>query len=198
MKRMFARLTAIIWILSLSAAIAGTVKIPPICQASDLLSSASVYCNRWDRLIGKSVGYDMAFDETNVRKIADKHSDMGGNEVTAFDFDGIWLDVDDDQTVYAVTIPVEPGTEGQYASTARIFAVISAMAYDFPDSEKEMTARYMNLMDEYLDFMEQNKETLADGSFAYWKITTGKGEFTFQFIYISGKLRMMYDELYFE
>lgn len=194
------RLAAVFLILMLcfSASLAGTLKYIPVGSAEEIISAAAVYCNKWHELIGSALGYDMAFNENNVTVIQQKHYDMGGNRVTTFDMDGIQVDVDDDLTIYAIQIPVLSGTKEQYASTARIFAVVNALAFNYPSSDAEMSQRYMGCLSEYLDFMEENKDKLAAGDIVYWKINTDKGEFEFQFIAVNGRLRMMYDNAYIE
>ena len=185
-------------ILPVFAAHAATVRLAPIGSAEEIFSKVSVYCNKWHDLIGSVLGYDMSFNMDRVKQTQGKHYDIGGNQVTSFDFDGISAEIGDDLTVYAMTIPILDGTKEKYTSTARIFAVLNALAFDFPSSDEEMSKRYMSCLSEYLDFMEKNKETLSAGEFAYWEVQTDKGEFEFQFISIDGRLRMIFDKLYFD
>ena len=196
MKRVF-RIFTLVLILSLSVAAAGTVKLPPIGTAEQIISQAGVYCNEWQDLIGDAFGYNMSFDEENVSVVQKEHYDVGGNKVRTVDFDGIQLDVDDDLTAYAAQIPISTDRKEKYTGTARVFALVSALAYDYPSSEAEMSARYMTLLTEYNDFMEKNAADLAGGSFVYWDISTEKGDFEFQFCMEKGRILMLYDKLYF-
>ena len=111
--------------------------------------------------------------------------------------------VQDDRTQVAVSysfdIRIQATTsQEQYASTARIFGLINALGYDYPHSDAEMTVRYMDLLAAYTDFMEVNKEKLAAEEIVYWTVSTDKGNLEFQFMAISGRLRMMYDLMYLE
>lgn len=196
-KKILAFVAALIVLISTSSVRASTLRTAPVGNAEELFSAISVYCNRWHSLIGEALGFDMSFNPDNIRMTDKKHYNMGGIEVTTFDMDGISVDVSDDLSVYEVQIPIKSGQREQYSSTARIFALISALAYDFPSSEQEMSNRYMTLLSEYLDFMEQNKGALASGDIAYWEIETEKGEFEFQFIAEEGRLMMLYDQMYF-
>lgn len=197
MKRVF-RIVTLILILCLSVAAAGTVKLPPIGTAEEIISRASIYCNKWQELIGDAFGYDMAFREENVSVVQEYHYDMGGNKVRTVDFDGIRLDVDEDMTAYAAEIAVTQEGKEQYTGTARVFAFVSAVAYDYPASDEEMIARYTSILTEYNDFMEANRDALAAGDFIYWEMSTGKGDFEFQFYPVGNRILMLYDRLTFE
>lgn len=180
-----------------SSAQASTVKLAPIGEAGEIFGRIAAYCGEWNRQIGSSVGCDLSFSSDKLVIIQKKHYDMGGNQVTTFNMDGILFDADDHYTVYSIAVPIRSGTQAQYAATARIFALINTLAYDFPDGPEGMTARYTDLLDRYTAFMEENRETLSSGDFAYWEIETEKGEFEFQFIAEEGRLLMRYDRMYF-
>ena len=199
MKRNLVRLTAwvLLFVLFVSSSSASTVKLAPVGSAEEIISAVAVYCDKWHELIGADLGYNMAFDETNITLTQDWHTDVGGNRVKSFNFDGIVADLDEEMNVYTLMVGIESGRKEQYTSTARIFGIICAVAYDYPSSERAMTDRYLTLLGEYLDFMEKNKDTLAAGEFAYLEITTEKGEFEFQFFAYNGKTRMIFDKMYF-
>ena len=198
MKRKICCLVLLFVLFSLSVAHGGTLKFAPIGNAESIISAAAVYCNKWDELIGSAVGYHMAFNESRTSVVQKKHIDMGGNMVTTVDIDGIHMNIDDNMTVYTIQVPVRSGEKEQYVSTARIFAVINAIAYDYPSSDAEMSQRYMDCLSEYLAFMEENKDLLASSNVVYWTIETEKGVFEFRFVAISGRIRMLYDKMYFE
>ena len=199
-KRLTAALAAMLLLLCVAAsALAATLKTAPIGSAEEIFSAVAVYCGKWNSLIGETMGYNMTFDAENVTQKESKHYNMGGIRVTTFDFDGISAEITDDLTVYGIQIPIRSGQEGQYASTARVFALVSAVAYDYPSSDAEMTDRYMSLLSEYLDFMEANKDVLAAGDIAYWEKETDKGSFEFSFMAgTGGQIRMIYEQIYFE
>lgn len=184
-------------VVSTSFALASTLKLGPIGEAGKIFGRIASYCGEWNRQIGPSVGFDLSFDSGKLETIQKKHYDMGGNQVTTFNMDGILFDADDDFTVYGISIPIRSGVQEQYAATARIFALINTLAYDFPDSPDGMTVRYTDLLEQYTAFMEENKETLASGDIAYWEIETDKGEFEFQFFSEDGRLVMLYDRMFF-
>lgn len=199
MKRRIFCLVLSVLVLFVSASAAGTITLPAIGSAEEIISAASVYCNKWNELIGGAFGFDMSFDPNNIRKVEERHYDLAGNQVVTFDFDGIQADVDDDLMVHSFDIRIQATTsQEQYASTARIFGLINALGYDYPHSDAEMTARYMDLLTAYTEFMEANKEKLAAEEIVYWTVTTDKGDLEFQFIAIGGRLRMMYDLMYLE
>lgn len=198
MKRKICCLFFVFLFAALPMAQASTVKYAPIGNAGEILSAAAVYCNKWDELIGSTFGYDMAFNDNNMSVVQEKHYDIGGNQVTTFNIDGIHVDADADLTVYSIQIPVLSGKKEQYTSTARIFAVLNALAYDYPYSDEEMSQRYMACLGEYVTFMEENKDILAAGNSAYWTVKTEKGEFKFSFISVNGRLMMIYNKIYFE
>ncbi len=196
---MAAFMALLLLLCSVSFALASTLKTSPIGSAEEIFSTVTVYCNKWHSLIGQTLGYNMAFDSEKITMRESKHYNMGGIKVTTFDFDGISAEITDDLTIYGIQIPILSGQKEQYASTARVFALVSAVAYDYPSSDAEMTNRYMSLLSEYLDFMESNKDVLAAGNLADWNITTEKGSFDFSFMAgTGGQLRMIFEQIYFE
>lgn len=184
-------------VVSATFAQASTLKLAPIGEAGKIFGRVASYCGEWNRQIGPSVGCDISFDSGKLETVQKKHYDMGGNQVTTFDMDGVLFDADDNFTVYSISVPIRSGVQEQYAATARIFALVNTLAYDFPDSPDGMSARYTDLLDQYSAFMEESKDTLASGDIAYWEIETEKGEFEFQFIAEEGRLMMLYDQMYF-
>lgn len=189
--RLFAVLLSL---LMLPEALASTVRTDPVGSAEKIFSTLSVYCNQWQELIGKPMGADLSFNPENIKKAEDLHYDLGGHQVTTFNFDGVYAEVDNDLNVYSVEIRIQEGEQAQYAATSRIFALISALSGDLPSSEAEMKQRYLSLLSEYLSFMEENRETLSAGNFAYWQI----GDLELSFFREAGILHMLFDRMTFE
>lgn len=190
-------LTALMILVSVSSALASTLRLAPIGEAGKIFGRVASYCGEWNRVIGPSVGYDLSFDSGKIEVIQKTHADMANNQVTTYNMDGILFDADESFTVYSITVPVRSGDQEQYAATARIFALVNTLAYDFPDSPDDMAARYTGLLDQFTTFMEENREVLAAGDIVSWIIATEKGEFEFQFIVEEGRLLMLYDQMYF-
>lgn len=197
-KRLFVMFLLIALCLSCHFSCASTIKYAPIGDARDIISAVSVYCNEWQELIGSAFGYDISFNLDNMSKKRDKHFDMGGNVVITYNFDGITAEVAEDSTVYQIQVPIALEGNESHAAMARIFALRNIMMYgDYPESSEKMIERYLVSLTEYTEFMDKNKDAIADGQFVYWTFESEKEEFEFQFVSIDGHLRMIFDKMYF-
>lgn len=176
------------------------VKLDPIGKSEEILPKIAVYCDKWHDSVGKSLGFDMDFDESNLRQTQEKHFDMGGNQVTTFDMDGVEIEIDDERTIYSVTVIIPDDSKAKYAAYARIFALKEALTRDYPASPDGMTTRFLDDLTAYTDFMEANKAQIAAGEITYWRIPDENGEeLEFQFYPLSnGRLMMIFDKLYFD
>ena len=204
-RRAAALLIVLMCFAVVSVALAGTMRYAPLGPAEDLLGKVSVYCDSWNTLIGSALDVDLSFDPDKLSTIEALHYDMGGNRVTTLDVDGIHLDVDSELTVYSVTIHITPTTEGQYAATSRIFAVLNALFMDLPHDESEMLSRYMDELEQYTAFLEENKNKLASTGLVYYDIAhfsspkaADEPEFEVVFTAIGGRIHVTIDRLYFE
>ena len=186
-------------VLLLQSAAADTVRLAPLGSAEQIFSAVSVYCNKWCEQAGGTFGSeDMAFDRANSRKIADAHTDFGGNTVTTFDFDGITADVGGDLNVYSITIQNNPEITGMNYYISRFLAVICALGYDMPATDEEIARRYSDLSTEYYTFTDAHREELTDGDIVYWDLETEKGPLEVGFIVLDEHPRITIEKMYFD
>ena len=186
-------------VLLFQSAAADTVRLAPLGSAEQIFSAVSVYCNKWCEQAGGTFGSeDMAFNRANSRKIADAHTDFGGNTVTTFDFDGITADVGGDLNVYSITIQDNPEITGSYYYYSRFFAVICVLGYEMPATDEEMSSRYHSLEEEYFAFAYANQEEFTDGDIVYWDLETEKGPLEVSFVFLDEHPRVTIEKMYFD
>lgn len=194
--RCFALLAAL-FILFSPAARAESIRYLPLGTAPDILGAVAVYCNRWDSVIGKQMGYNMSFDSTDLVKTQDWHNDLSGTPVITFKCDGISFDMDDKQNVYFISLLLNG--EDSMTAVTKALAVVSTLIYSFPSGADAMTQRYLNLLTAYNDFMEESSaEIYTDYGYKEWEIPGNNTDIIFSFNFIRERLYFQCQIITFE
>lgn len=114
----------------------------------DVLGRVAVYCNEWDKIIGPSFGSDLSFNQKNISNTS---NDFG---ILSAEIDGITTYMDEDMNVLMMEVIISDSSRDSLWTLARCLAIINAVYYDLPTTQDEMKHRFLDLMDVYMDGLD--------------------------------------------
>lgn len=127
-------------------------------EFGDLIANIAVYCQHWNVSIGKEFGTDLSLhtEEMYVEKTPEYSSDNFDLSLPyLYNIDGIKADVNIfNNQIYALYVIMNNDKYDSLQASARAAAIISAIAYDFPKSEKELTSRFIILFTQITDWLD--------------------------------------------
>lgn len=153
------------------------------------MGDISVYCKHWNQSVGSAFGTDMSFDSDKMEIV------KSTSDVIVANYDGIIAETDWKFNVFSLRTNLTPSDKNSYRASARACAIISAVAYDFPYTESEMTDRYISTLNLYMDFLSANLENIMAKGKETMEITTELGKFAFDFLYMEDGIYLSWGEV---
>lgn len=158
------------------------------------LADFTVYCKHWNDTVGKEYGIDISYDSDRMTVIKAMLEGFSGGtmDLNVADYDGIIAETDWNYNVYSLRANTIPDNVEKLYSISRVSALINAVAYDFPSTERQMTERFIETMNLYMDFLSANVDEILDGNAKTMTVKTSKGEFDFNFVFMDDGIYICY------
>ena len=187
MNKLTALLVAVVLLISVSASLAET-SVPALGQAPNVTATISVYCEFWNEKIGKSYSADMTYDTNDFDIVKSMKSGFNGDkDLIVMNMDGIIVEMDWDYNAYSFRTNITPPDHDFYWAMSRACGLISAIAYDFPHTDREGIDRFVSVTTLVTDALEAHVNDLVSNGSASFDVVSDLGTYTFDLLRMEGE-----------